>query len=206
MVDDRFRKLFALMWSDQPAERTAACNALVAHCRKLGLHPADIVSGTGAEVSGTVELLRERINDRERAIRKRGAQIAELCSAFASAAAAAARQRSALSKANVQIASMLGDARVLEGKVAGLRVREGRLQAALDLASGFAQRAPGPSEAPPAPEPAATGARHGAGANRPGRIASDEIKGAWTLALGAVIGWLRVPSRFTRAPPSSAPG
>ena len=40
-LDERGRRLFALMWTDQPGERAAACNAFVAHCKRIGLHPAD---------------------------------------------------------------------------------------------------------------------------------------------------------------------
>jgi hypothetical protein len=47
-LDDRGRRLFALMWTDQPGERAAACNAFVAHCKRIGLHPADAFPGTHA--------------------------------------------------------------------------------------------------------------------------------------------------------------
>ena len=40
-LDARGRRLFALMWTDQAGERAAACNAFVAHCKRIGLHPAD---------------------------------------------------------------------------------------------------------------------------------------------------------------------
>ena len=41
-IDERFRKLFAMMWSSVPGERAAACNALVEHCNRRGLHPNDV--------------------------------------------------------------------------------------------------------------------------------------------------------------------
>ena len=40
-LDERGRRLFALMWTDQAGERAAACNAFVAHCKRIGLHPTD---------------------------------------------------------------------------------------------------------------------------------------------------------------------
>jgi len=47
MEADRLNKLFAALFTDHEGERLAAASALVAHCERAGLHPADLLVVAG---------------------------------------------------------------------------------------------------------------------------------------------------------------
>ena len=70
------------MWTDQPGERAAACNAFVAHCKRIGLHPADAFPTGGAAkaaAAARVNLAKHEavITDLTLAVKRKDAAIAQ---------------------------------------------------------------------------------------------------------------------------------
>lgn len=104
-LDERGRRLFALMWTDQPGERAAACNAFIAHCKRIGLHPADAfpagrageaasaARASLAEHEATIAELNRVIERKDATIARYEALIGRLTSVVSGAEAEIARLR-----------------------------------------------------------------------------------------------------------------
>lgn len=127
MVDERFKRLFALMFSNQPGERHNACDALVAHTHKLKLHPLDVFNQTGSGREQELEARLRKLQQEYENLKERFSPLADTTQS--------AKLKQDISALNARLQIALADNTQLQYDNKYLQEHKNALTAALDLAS-----------------------------------------------------------------------
>ena len=77
MFDDRSKKLFGMLWSDQPGERHTAADLLWMHAKKHNIHPHDLLNGIPSGNHDWDAVIRDKDDLIESLIRQSGFLVRE---------------------------------------------------------------------------------------------------------------------------------